>query len=251
MQPATANLLVMTNHFHVAIHALVAITSLGASGCGAHVQGSGHLVEVREQTAAFSGVEIGDNLHARVSVGEQAVVLDVDDNIVDLVQVSVEGGTLVIHRCPGCDDFKSSAQSLIHISSPVIGFLAVSGSASMIGEANGATLGFDASGDGVLVAHATAAGTVSVEASGESSVALSGMASELTVSSSGEAAVRSTCPTTVLRVDASGSSRVAAGASQSARVEASGDSVISVTGSPGDRHVESSGEASVVFSGSP
>jgi hypothetical protein len=219
------------------------------AGCNETVDGNGHLVEEFREVRDFRGLRVENGLDVQVELGsEPSLRLWLDENLLEYVVTSVEGGDLVL-RTKEDVSLDPSGGAQIYVRAPLIEFVDLEDGSDLEGEVGGDEEGYvslEASGGSDLDLTVYAAG-VDAEASGGSDIDLSGSARELFVDASGGSAVDSALATENLQVDASGGSDVSASASQSATVEASGGSDVTVYGAPPERHVDTSGGSDVAF----
>lgn len=77
------------------------LLAVGLSGC-AGVTGSGKLVTTQVRVADFTKVKAADSWTVRIARGDtRSVKVTTDDNLVDRLDVVVDGGTLVLRLKPG------------------------------------------------------------------------------------------------------------------------------------------------------
>ena len=218
------------------------------AGCDETVDGNGHLVEEFREVRDFRGIRVENGLDVRVELGEPGLRLYLDENLLEYVITSVEGGDLVL-RTEDDVNIDPSRGAQIRVRAPLIEFVDLNEGSDLEGEIGGDEEGYvsvEASGGSDVDVTVTAAG-VDAEASGGSDIDLGGSARELFVDASGGSAVDSALSTENLQVDASGGSDVEASASQSATIDASGGSDVTVYGGPQERHVDTSGGSDVSF----
>jgi hypothetical protein len=219
------------------------------AGCNETVDGNGHLVEEVREVRAFSGIRVENGLDVEVELGaEPGLRLWLDENLLEYVLTSVEGGDLVL-RTEDDVSIDPSGGAQIRVRAPLIEFVDLSDGSDLSGEIGGDEGGFvsvEASGGSDLDITVYAAG-IDAEASGGSDIDLGGSARDLFVDASGGSAVDSTLATESVQIDASGGSDVEASASRSVTVDASGGSDVTIYGGPQERHVDTSGGSDVSF----
>lgn len=120
-----------------------------------HVEGSGRVVELTRDVAAFTRLDLRGSLDARVRVGpEQRVVLHVDDNLADLIDTRVRGRELIVEEE---EDLDYTRGAYLEITVPSLTELAVHGSSDCdLAGLSGEEFAYAVYGSGDL----TAAGTV-------------------------------------------------------------------------------------------
>jgi hypothetical protein len=227
-----------------------------AAACGCHslwpdddLFGDGDLVEVRPPVAAFSGIDVTNSFAVDVRIGPPEVVMTLDRNIVDagLVVLEVRDGILVVDQCAGCRDFAPTAGAALRITAPIVDTIRARGQVAVAAQATAAEVSIEASGDSHLAIACAGVARASVVARDAAAVDLSGSLPELTAHASGEATLRSRALGNAAEVSAIGGSRVAVHASGSAHVYARGESAVTVTGAPPDRIVDVADAAVVQF----
>ncbi len=188
-------------------------------------RGSGDLVEKEFPVGDFDRLEFGGALTVVARVGSPASVRAVfDDNLVDLLEIEVRGGTLVLDTT---EKIKASRDARIEIVAPALE-------------------GIEVSGAGDLELTGYSGRSLEVKVSGASDVSIEGEVGELEVHASGasEAHLGDLAARRV-EAHASGASDVEVRASESLLARASGASDISYRGEPGELDVDSSGAAGV------
>ncbi|MEO8706465.1 MAG: DUF2807 domain-containing protein [Kofleriaceae bacterium] len=211
--------------------------------------GNGTLVELRPPVGAFTGVTVDNAFVVDVGIGEPALVVTLDANIVDadIVQFTIVDNVLTIRQCDGCRDFAPSAGAAVHCTSPSIDTIRATGEVVITAATNAETITLSSSGESRLAVTASGAAVISAEASEGSRLDLAGPAPSLYVRASGEASLRTTGATAVLDVAGRDSARIATRASDSAVVTASGDATIEIAGNPADRELHVTDDAHVSF----
>ncbi|MDF2697482.1 MAG: hypothetical protein K0S65_5865 [Labilithrix sp.] len=227
---------------------IAAIFALAACADTGNIEGSGRLVEVQRDVAAFHAVEVSDGLRVEVAVGPQSVALHLDDNILDHVRIEVRGGLLVLEADSDNMGFEPSSGAVIRVASPTIDAVTVLDGGRARAETRSREVVAMSKDGGRLELVAHDAQLVRATAHDGSKVVLSGSAVELNVGSSDGSNVESTMPCESVIVDTHDGSDVRARASKSVRVEASDGSKVHILGNPGSRDVTTSDGSSVNFS---
>lgn len=210
----------------MALFTCTAVVGLLAAGCTTTVtfngvRGEGPLVTETRSVGSFDHVDIGGGVHLRVAIGEpQAVALEAEQNILDILDLVVEDGTL---RIENRDSYSSPRGITLTITVPALSALALSG-------------GADGRVDGL------AADELSVDVSGGAELEASGSVDrlDLTASGGGKAYLDDLSATTVT-LDVSGgahaevnaSDRISGDASGGGSVRTSGEATVDVTTSGG------------------
>ena len=144
-----------------------------SSGVG--VEGSGVPATESRDVAPFAAVDLAGSNNVTIHVGgEQSVVVSADDNLLDHVTTTVEGGKLVIGTTPG--SMATKAPMSVDVTVPTLRALTLSGSGTVVAD------GIDAKrltvalpGSGILRANGTAT-TLEVEHAGSGDAQLEGIA---------------------------------------------------------------------------
>jgi hypothetical protein len=228
---------------------LVAATLLLA-GCVplTSITGSGRIVTLEESYSDFDALEVHNGFKVDVSRDDAySVVVRADDNVVDLVEVSQQGGTLRIRLTPGRIYNLRKATLEAEVTMPEVSELDWSGGTrgTVTGFESNARLDVELSGG----SHANGtieAGDVSFDLSGGSHATLAGVAKDATVEASGGSHAKlGDLKVGDAKVKASGGSHVTVNASGRLDADASGGSHVYYVGSPTLGSVDSSGGGSV------
>ena len=231
-----------TLHLPTLLLALVACVDDG------NIEGSGELVDVQQDVAAFHAVEVSDGLRAEIVVGPQNVALHLDDNIAHHVRVVVRGGVLVLEANENNMGFDPSAGAVIRVASPTIDAVTVRDGANATAEARGTEVTAKSYDGGKLVFDAREAQVVHATARDGSSIVLTGATTDLDVEARDGSNITSQIPSESAAVRSHDGSEIRARASKSVRVQASDGSSVHIHGNPGSRDVNTSDGSSVDFS---
>jgi hypothetical protein len=225
-------------------------TIVALAGCFSDrsIEGSGRLVDVQRNVAAFHAVAIADGLRAQIAIGPQEVALHVDDNIVDHVRVEVRGGVLFVEANADDLGFDPSGGAVVRIASPTIDAVSVFDGARAAGEARGDEVTASCNDGGELVLDVRAANILNARAHDASIIVLSGTAPIVDLESIDASRIHSRVPAETVGIRSHDASEVVARAAQGARVRASDASNVRVEGNPANRDVSSTDGSSVVFS---
>jgi hypothetical protein len=177
--------------FAILVLVLAGLTALFA-GCGDDegdaeaVRGSGNVVTQEMPFADFSAVEAANAFEVEITQSDTfAVTIRVDDNILDLLDVSKEGDTLRLRLERGVS-LRGDVTLEAEITMPDLDGLELSGAskASVSGFRSSGRLDIDLSGASSLDGDLEA-GETDIDASGASRVVLEGTATGLTIEGSG------------------------------------------------------------------
>ena len=238
--------------FALILTAVLAVAML--SGCfpvavgGSQVVGSGRTTTQTYDFSGFTRVQIGSAFEANVTQGDDyKVAVTVDDNIVEYLDVRVEGDTLRIGLKPTLVMGFRNTTLRADVTLPDIAGLDVSGAARtrVTGLNTGKAVEIRVSGASQLTGDISS-GEMNIDASGASRAELSGKTGRLEARASGASTLRlQDLASTDTRVEASGASNVTVNPSGRLTAEASGASNIRYTGSPTSVQADTSGASSV------
>lgn len=175
-------------------------------------KGSGNIITQNRDVRDFSSIEVGGVFQVEITAQKEfSVQIEGDDNLLPLVETTVENGRLEISTTKR---IKASKPIIVRISAPNIEELQASGASKVkIADLKNSAL--------------------RVDMSGASKADLSGETSELTIDVSGASNVEAEGLNAVTAsIEASGASKVAVAVSQDLKSEASGASKITYVGSP-------------------
>lgn len=214
------------------------------SACGG--VGNGVIATSTRDVGAFQRVEIHSGFRARVTQGAPSVVVRTDENLMHLVFVGVEGGTLVVRTDPVFQSLHTTLE--VDVSTERLEGVAASGASRVTSFAT-PTQHFPlrASGASVVDLDGLSTETLDLDVSGASEVNVTGQARAGTAQVSGGSRAQLTVPFETLRVDVSGASSLRATVSREVTGEASGASRVTIGGGA-SLNVEVSG-ASTLTSG--
>lgn len=207
------------------VAAAIAAAVLGTA-C-APVSGNGNVVERSFERTGFEEVAVSHGLHAVVQTGPQAAVtLRGDENLLDEIELTVEGGVLRTVVPPGVSLWPTTPITLT-VTLPVL-------------------RGVSASGGSEVTARGVNASPFTVSASGGSTVRASGEAGALEAEVSGGSQVfLDAIAARTLDVHASGGSDVHAQVSERVTGGLSGGSSLSLQGQADASWVDQSGGSSI------
>lgn len=216
------------------------------AACGG--TGNGILTTTQREVGAFKKISVDSAVDAQVHRGARAVSLRTDENYQDLVEVLVEGETLII-RSRGAVLTPTVLQA--DITNDVFEGVEAAGASRVSGAATAVT-GFSARASGASSITVTdlSSTDLTLSATGASTVTVSGAATSGTIGAEGASSVDARgVPLNTLSVDVSGASTVKARVSTTLEGAVSGASQLTITGTPTARVTESG--ASTVTLGAP
>jgi hypothetical protein len=221
-------------------------TACSVPGSATTVTGSGNVVTRRFEVDPFSQLRVSHAFVVSVTRGAVApVVVRIDDNLVDVLDVSTSGGVLRIGLRPGTSTTNATLEA--DVTAPSLDGIDASGAASIASAdpIEGASLSIALSGASRLTAPLVIT-EGDVELSGASEVTFSGSASRLRVTASGASLMRAPdLSVTELAIELSGASRAEVGPVDTLSAGASGASHLSYGGSPTITRSETSGASTI------
>ncbi|MCU0509526.1 MAG: DUF2807 domain-containing protein [Anaerolineae bacterium] len=234
---------------------LTAVAALALlSGCfpvvvgGEQVVGSGRTVTEEYDFTGFTRVAVGSAFEVDINQGDAyAVAVTVDDNLVQHLDVRMDGDTLRIGLKPALRFSFRNTTLRAEITMPDVEALDLSGATRtrLDGFSSDKTVDVEVSGASQLTGDMTS-GAMNVEASGASRVELSGETGNLDARASGASTLRlQDLASGDTRVDASGASTIVVNPSGRLTGDASGASTVRYAGSPATVQVDTSGASSV------
>lgn len=215
---------------------------------GQVVTGSGRTTTTDYDFNDFTRVSVGSAFQTEITQGASySVAVTVDDNLVEFLDVRVEGDTLHIGLLPRLSlGFRNMTLSA-RITMPDVAGLDLSGAVRgrVSGFNNQKPVEVEASGASQLRGDITT-GEMRVEASGASTVELTGSTGRLDANASGASTIRfDTFTSEDTDVRASGASNVTVNASGRLTGDASGASTVAYIGNPSGVQVQTSGASNV------
>ena len=254
----------------MAVAVVAAVAILGAAllgvGCGGVVVGSGHLVTKGYDLEGFTRLDVSDSFEVEVTCSDpQSVELTLDDNLVDEVDVRVEGETLSIDL-KGTTAYERTTQRA-KITLPELAEVVLSGAskASVQGFSSSGDLELVLSGASSLVLTDVAAGDakldvsgaskvngavgvgdVQMDVSGASTVDLAGSGAEASLEASGASSLQlGDLALESAGVHLSGSSTATLDVAGTLDADLSGASILRLRGSPSLREIETAGSSEI------
>lgn len=152
---------------------------------GDKVKGSGNVARETRQPGRFHGVSLAVSGHVDVRTGgDEAVIIETDDNVLPLIETVVENGVLQIRA-------KKNAQLdprrlKVTVQAPAMDSLGVAGSGSIRADRlRGDKVTLELAGSGSIDSGAIEARSVSIEVAGSGNVRAAGAADAVDVSLAG------------------------------------------------------------------
>lgn len=195
--------------------------SLGACG------GDDDLVVQPRVVPEFTSLVIAEDLSAEIGVGDAAVTLEMDADLVDHVVTEVEGGVLHVGARPGGPALHPSSRARVRILTPRLTAVTASGGATVVASS------------GEPAVQLTAKDSARIE--------LLGSASSVAIATEGAAWVDSQTAAAAADVKSRDASRVRVRVAERLSAHAADAARITVLGQPPARAVEAADGASVVF----
>ncbi len=189
------------------------------------VQGSGNLVAETRNVSEFNAVDFGGAFNVEITAGEDySVVVEADDNLLQFITTRVERGTL---RIDTEKRFSTRNRINVKIKAPNINAVDVSGAShALLNNVKNEKL--------------------SIDASGASSVKISGTTENLVIDMGGASRIDASALTaSKVTVDGGGASNASVSVSDSLTVDLGGASNVVYTGSPSEINKSTSGGSSV------
>lgn len=178
-----------------------------------HVKGAGDVIKKSVTVGAFHGIEVNGSMDVRiVKAAQQAVEVEAQANIAELLTTEVRNGTWVIATSKS---YSTDKPFIIHVHAPSIDKVHINGSGDArsgdVFEVEKADLAIAGSGD---ITFAVKASSVRAAIDGSGDIRVTGACSKLIAAVAGSGDVKaSELVTTDLSVDIAGSGNVSANAS--------------------------------------
>jgi hypothetical protein len=212
------------------------------------ITGSGRTTTENYDFSDFTKLSIGSAFQTEVTQGSNyAVSVTVDDNLVEYLDVRVDGDTLHIGLKPRISLGFRNTTLRAQVTMPDVVGLDLSGATrtQVTGFKNEKPANVQVSGASQLRGDITT-GQMRMDASGASNVDISGSTGSLNVEASGASTVRlDDFTSTDTQVQASGASNITVNASGKLTGDASGASTVRYVGNPASVQVDTSGASSV------
>lgn len=228
--------------FFTTLTLLVSCRFLG----GERIRGNGNIVNVQRNVGSFNSIEAGGAVELRIKQeAANSVRVETDENLLEYLDVFVDGNTLVISTKKGYN-LRPSRDVIVYASAPRFANLDISGASKLIGEntLSGDELELGASGASEVNLNVKVE-KLQADLSGSSTMELKGEAIRFTTEGSGASTIK--CMDLITEettLDLSGSSNAEVTANKQLNVDASGASDVRYRGNA-NINQKSSGASSV------
>jgi hypothetical protein len=185
--------------------AILSIVLLSFASCR-QVHGSGNIVKEKKQVESFTGISAGSAFEVEVHIGNAASVeIETDDNLVKIVDVSVDNGVLKIYLKNNYGITDGHLKAFVTV--PSLNYIESSGAANV-----------------TVLDLLKNPGKIKLNASGAAKIKVEVDAPDVDAESSGAASIELTGRTKEFDADASGAGSIHASGlmSENAKAEASG-----------------------------
>lgn len=209
------------------------------------IKGDGNVVKQERNVGPFSGIDVGGAFKVYLTQGDQEkVVVEADENLMDVIETEVHGGTLKISTK---EDIRDSKALNIYITFKTLHELEVSGACHLTGE-NKFSLGdleLDCSGASDVVLKFSAE-SVEMDCSGASKVELYGSAEKVELDLSGASSLDAfEFEANKLEADVSGASHGRMTVKETLSADVSGAAGFKYKGEPTINDIDVSGAGSL------
>jgi hypothetical protein len=215
------------------------------TACNGAVFGDGNLKSESRTVGAFRSVSIASGFQALVTVGDPAITVRADENLLPLIETFVEGNSLVVRVQP--DTVVTGVTGLeVAVSNPAVEGIDGSGGAVINASAT-AVQSFPVSASGGSQVHVEGVSAVDLDAlaNGGSGITLLGSATHATTSAAGGSGLHLRgLSLETLAIDSSGGSTIEATVTDSVTGSAAGGSTVDIAGNP-TVEVQSTGGSTV------
>ncbi|WP_229219773.1 head GIN domain-containing protein [Rugamonas fusca] len=233
-RPVLRALLLAAGMLAAALPAVNAAASPLAWFSGDRVQGSGNVTRQTRQVEHFTALSLsmGGNVEVRLGATE-GVTIEADDNLLPLIETSVENGTLRIR--PAKRDLQLEPRTLkIIVQARTVERLTVAGSGTVTADGmHGRNLAFDVAGSGGIKAYHLDGESVSMSLGGSGTLQAGGKAERLQVSVGGSGKVQAgELAAREAMVSLSGSGQAQVWAKEALNVNVAGSGEVGYYGDP-------------------
>ena len=213
---------------------------------GERIRGNGKIVRTQRNLGSFNSIEAGGavQVHVRQDAAN-SVTLETDENLLEFLDVFVDGKTLVIRTQKGYN-LDPSDDIIIYASAPAFEKLDVSGASKIIGDGtiSGDNLALGASGASEILMNVDVS-KLEADLSGASILQLKGNAANFSTGASGASKIKCIdLATEETTLDISGATDAEVTANKQLNIDASGASNIDYRGNA-NINQKSSGASSV------
>lgn len=156
------------------------------------VSGNGNILTEKIETGSFSSVALSGSMNVQVRQdNSNGVSIRTDENLIPLIEVFVDGSTLVVREMKGYN-LRPSKELVIYVSAPVFREIAVSGSGNIISDnaiTGSESLNMKLSGSGTIDMEVDLP-KIMTSVSGSGTVMLSGRSNDLEIDLSGSGSIK-------------------------------------------------------------
>lgn len=213
---------------------------------GERVSGNGNIVNVQRNVGSFNSIEAGGAVELRIKQeATNSVRIETDENLLEYLDVSIDGNTLVISTKKGYN-LRPSREVIVYASAPRFVNLDISGASKLLSEntLTGDELEIGASGASEINLNVKVE-KLQADLSGSSTMELKGEATRFTTEGSGASTIK--CMdfiTEETTLNLSGASNAEVTANKQLNIDASGASDVRYRGNA-NINQKSSGASSV------
>lgn len=250
-----------------ALIAMLGFVIVPSSLVGQKVKGDGKMITQTREVGDFTKIRSMGSLDIILEKGDKSTVeVIAEDNVQDIISVSVEKKTLVVRVKPGAS-FKSKGKTEVHVYKSKLEDISLEGSGSVRGAvkfdlkalnisvdgSGSVNMNVDASvmkvqlnGSGEIICEGSY-GTVESVQKGSGTISLKGQAKALKATASGSGELKATALTSSsVNIKSGGSGTIKVHATQSLEVESTGSGNITYKGNPSSRKVNIKGSGKCV-----
>lgn len=233
-------------HYFVISMLLLIVLLTGCTVVGAGERGSGNIVSQEMDLSDFTKVNASHSFTVNINQGDSySVIIRTDDNLVDNLDVSVQGDTLRIQFDPNRSPLSGTMEA--DITMPQLTGIEFSGASDGTISGFSSTNDFraDLSGSSSLTGDLES-GDARFDVSGASDVRLGGSGGNLVIDASGSSDLKLfDFAVEDADIQVSGSSTAEVNVNGTMNVNASGASDVTYTGNPSLGNIDTSGSSSV------
>jgi hypothetical protein len=213
---------------------------------GERISGNGNIVNVQRNVGSFNSIEAGGAVEVRIKQDEtNSVRVETDENLLEYLDISTDGNTLVIRTRQGFN-LRPSRDVIVYATAPRFVNLDISGASKLIGQGtlSGDELELGASGASEVKLEVKV-DKLQADLSGSSTLQVKGEATRFSTQGSGASEIK--CMDLITEettLDLSGASNAEVTANKQLTIDASGASDVRYRGNA-NINQKSSGASSV------
>jgi hypothetical protein len=159
---------------------------------GQRVRGNGKIISEQKNARDFQNISVSGGMNIRLTQGQEfAVNISTDENLMQYVEVFVDGNTLVVREKDGYN-LRPSKDIVLNVTAPAFGKIGLSGSGNISSEntiAGNGAVQVTVSGSGNINMDVDLP-SISSSVSGSATIALKGRANKMEVELSGSGKIR-------------------------------------------------------------